>query len=69
LGNGIEYGLGIYRFIALYFATGIGGMLLSAIMCPQSFAIGASTSVFGLVGYYISYLFTNWQFMGREKPG
>lgn len=60
LGNGIEYGLGIERFIILYFATALGGMLLSAIMKPESFAIGASTSVFGLVGFYISYIFTNW---------
>jgi membrane associated rhomboid family serine protease len=69
LGSGIEYGLGLTKFVVLYFVTGFGGMLLSAIMKPESFAIGASTSVFGLVGFYISYLFTNWSFMGREKPG
>tara|TARA_B110000285_G_C14958298_1_gene530324 strand:- start:129 stop:629 length:501 start_codon:yes stop_codon:yes gene_type:complete len=69
LGNGIEYGLGMKRFIGLYSLTGFGGMLLSSIMKPESFAIGASTSVFGLVGFYISYLFTNWSFMGRERPG
>ena len=38
-------------------------MLLSCVFKPESFAVGASTSVFGLVGFYISYIFTNWQYM------
>lgn len=65
LGNGIEAGIGTYRMIFLYFTTGIGGMLLSAIYKPESFAIGCSTSVFGLVGYYVSYVITGWWYMGR----
>lgn len=55
--------------IFLYFTTGIGGMLLSAIYKPESFAIGCSTSVFGLVGYYVSYVITGWWYMGRQEPG
>lgn len=69
LGNGIEAGIGTYRMIFLYFVTGIGGMLLSSIYKPESFAIGCSTSVFGLVGYYVSYIITGWWYMGREAPG
>ena len=54
--------------IILYFTTAFGGMLLSCIFKPESFAIGASTSVFGLVGYYISYVFSNWQYMLNKNP-
>jgi len=60
LGSGTEYGIGVPWMVFLYFISGIGGMLLSCILKPESFAIGASTSVFGLVGYLVSYVFTNW---------
>lgn len=69
LGSGIEHGIEVWRMIFLYFTCGVGGMLLSCILKPESFGIGASTSVFGLVGYLVSYVFTNWQYMGRVKPG
>jgi len=49
--------------IFLYFSTGFGGMLLSCIFNPESFAIGASTSVFGLVGFLIAYVISHWQYM------
>lgn len=49
--------------IFLYFTTGFGGMLLSCIFKPESFAIGASTSVFGLVGFLIAYVCSHWQYM------
>lgn len=60
LGNGIEYGIGVWKMIFLYFSTGFGGMLLSCIFKPESFAIGASTSVFGLVGFLIAYVISHW---------
>ena len=68
LGNGIEFGIGPWWMIFLYFTTGFGGMLLSCIFKPESFAIGASTSVFGLVGFLISYVFSNWQYMKIYRP-
>ena len=68
LGHGIEYGIGPWRMAFLYFIAAFGGMLLSCVVKPESYAVGASTSVFGLVGFLISYVFTNWQFMGRTKP-
>jgi membrane associated rhomboid family serine protease len=37
--------------VLLYFTTGIGGNLLSAVMNPWSGGVGASTAVFGLVGF------------------
>lgn len=60
LGSGTENGILPLRMAFLYFISGFGGMLLSCIMKPEIYAIGASTAVFGLVGYQISYIFTNW---------
>jgi len=51
----------------LYILTGIGGNLLSAILSPAQFGVGASTSVFGLVGFLIAYIFTNFFDMGRKR--
>jgi len=67
-GSGTEHGIEAGWMIFLYFTSAFGGMLLSCIAKPESFAIGASTSVFGLIGYLISYVFTNWGFMDRTKP-
>lgn len=67
MGVGIETGIGLWSFIFLYMITGIGGNLLSAIIRPEQYSVGASTAVFGLVGYYLAYIFTNWQQMKRNK--
>ena len=66
MGSGIENGIGFWYFAFLYLLTGFGGNLLSAVCNPPAYGVGASTAVFGLVGYYISYIFTNWQFMSRK---
>jgi len=65
MGTGIEHGIGALKMSFLYITTGFGGNLLSSVINPASFGVGASTSVFGLVGYYLAYVFTNWGFMGR----
>jgi rhomboid protease GluP len=61
MGAGIEYGIGFWSFVFLYMITGIGGNLLSACLNPASYSVGASTAVFGLVGFLASYTVTNWQ--------
>jgi len=59
MGSGIEHGIGTPLFAMLYILSGFGGNLLSSIANPAAYGVGASTSVFGLVGFYISYLFSN----------
>ena len=66
MGAGIENGIGPWYMSFLYILTGFGGNLLSSVLNPASFGVGASTAVFGLVGYYLSYVFTNWQQMGQK---
>ena len=66
MGVGIEHGIGLWAFIFLYMLSGIGGNLLSACIHPDTYGVGASTAVFGLVGYLVAYIFTNWQQMGNR---
>ena len=53
MGAGIEYGIGPWYMTFLYLITGFGGNLLSSVLNPVSFGVGASTAVFGLVGFYV----------------
>ena len=69
MGAGIEYGIGFWRMVFLYVLSGLGGITLSMCCRPEAHGVGASTAVFGLVGFFVAYLFTNWWYMGRERPG
>ena len=69
MGAGIEYGIGVWYMVFLYMLSGWGGNLLSTCIHPLAFGVGASTAVFGLVGFYIAYICTNWQYMCRKDMG
>ena len=66
MGSNIESGIGFGYFAFLYMLSGIGGNLLSGVINPSAYGVGASTSDFGLVGFYFAYLFTDWYSMGRK---
>lgn len=53
MGAGIENGISTKWMAVLYTVSGFGGNLLSSILNPTSYGVGASTAIFGLVGYYI----------------
>ena len=55
MGSGIESGIGFGRMAFLYIITGLGGITLSMVVRPNAHGVGASTAVFGLVGYLVSY--------------
>ena len=67
MGSGIEHGIGFFKMSLLYMITGIGGNLLSGIEMPNQCGVGASTAVFGLIGFYTAYIFTNWTYMTRIR--
>lgn len=46
----LERALGRGSFLFLYLVSGIGGYLLSSVMSPNAVSVGASASVFGLIG-------------------
>jgi membrane associated rhomboid family serine protease len=53
LGNVLEPGLGVKRFVLLYFASGLGGGIASITFNnPLVFSVGASGAIFGLMGAF-----------------
>lgn len=69
MGAGIEDGIGFWRMVFLYVLGGLGGILFSMDMRPNTHGVGASTAIFGLVGFYIAYIFTHFSYMGRARAG
>jgi rhomboid protease GluP len=57
IGSGIEASLKFKRTMILYFVSGFGGILFSCVVNPSANAVGASTAIYGMLGYYVSKLF------------
>mmetsp|Transcript_16047 Transcript_16047/g.24907 ORF Transcript_16047/g.24907 Transcript_16047/m.24907 type:complete len:158 (-) Transcript_16047:325-798(-) len=68
IGSGLENGLGVWKLFALYFISSFGGVLFSCVFQPMRFSVGASTAIFGLIGYYIAYLCIEWNRLGESNP-
>jgi rhomboid protease GluP len=68
IGSGLENGLGFWKLTSLYFISGFGGILFSCVFNPLSYSVGASTAIFGLIGYYIAYLCIEWNRLGETNP-
>jgi membrane associated rhomboid family serine protease len=56
---------GIPRLAAIYFSAGIGGNLMSALISTTSVSVGASGSLFGILGGMLAFLIGNW----NDIPG
>ena len=59
------------KIIIIYFISGIGANIFSSLV-SDDIAVGASTSIFGLLGSMLGYLALNWQALnypgsGRDK--
>jgi len=50
IGPQVEELYGKWKYIIIYFLSGIGGSLLSYYMLPNTLSIGASGAIFGLLG-------------------
>ena len=59
IGSGLENGLGSWKLATLYFVSSFGGVLFSCVFNPLSYSVGASTAIFGMIGYYVSVNFLN----------
>lgn len=57
IGSGLENGLGSWKLCTLYFVSSFGGVLFSCVFNPLAYSVGASTAIFGLIGYYVSEFF------------
>merc|ERR550534_2762601 len=51
---------GTGRIAYFYFLTAIGASIMSAVCSPDSVSVGASGSLFGMLGCQMSYLIMNW---------
>ena len=50
LGRSLEPLLGRWRFLALYLLSALGGSVLTALLAPNTWVVGASGAVWGLLG-------------------
>ena len=63
----VEYTYGTIKIAIFYFIAGIGGNIFSALVDPDPVKVGASTSLFGVIGLILGYTIINW--IGMEKIG
>lgn len=66
IGWNIEKTAGWFRVFLVYVLSGVGGYLVSGIFVPYQPTVGASPSVFGLLGVLIVELFQTWQLIERK---
>jgi rhomboid protease GluP len=55
LGPIIEEAFGARRFFIIYTVTGIAAFIASSLFSPRAFSVGASGSLFGLIGFGVVY--------------
>ncbi|EFC50830.1 predicted protein, partial [Naegleria gruberi] len=51
----------------IYLISGVGGNLLSALFLPEIVTVGASSSLFGILGGIYADLWMNWRYMPSPK--
>jgi rhomboid protease GluP len=66
IGSFFEIIVGPVRFLAVYILSGIGGVLMSALI-NDKISVGASTALFGIVGGLLAFLIVNWIAMENMK--
>lgn len=67
----VEYTYGLIPTIVMYFVSGIGGNIFSAVIQTNYnvISVGASTSLFGIIGLLVGYVIINYPalaFMGHR---
>ncbi|KAJ3452315.1 rhomboid-like protein [Anaeramoeba flamelloides] len=67
VGTELEKFTGTKRMAILYIFSGIGGNLMSVVFLPDLVSVGASSSLYGLVGVLIIDLFQNWKTIPNPK--
>ncbi len=63
IGSGLERRFGHWRFVTLYFMGSIAGNVFSFILSPNP-SLGASTSIFGLLGAEMVFFYQNKELFG-----
>eukprot|EP00002_Diphylleia_rotans_P007535 TRINITY_DN1713_c0_g1_i1.p1 TRINITY_DN1713_c0_g1~~TRINITY_DN1713_c0_g1_i1.p1 ORF type:complete len:401 (-),score=80.81 TRINITY_DN1713_c0_g1_i1:398-1600(-) len=63
----IEQEYGTWRTVVIYMLAGVGGNLASCLFVPEQVQVGASGSLYGMLGCLIVDLVENWVFLQRNK--
>ena len=64
IGTGLEKRFGHWRFVLLYFLGSIGGNVFSFLLSPAP-SLGASTSIFALLGAEMVFFYQNRELFGK----
>ncbi|KAJ1977837.1 hypothetical protein H4R34_003432 [Dimargaris verticillata] len=65
-GSQLEREIGWWRFGAIYILSGVGGLILGALLAPPKLAsVGASGALFGLLGCQLLEIIFNWHLIER----
>lgn len=68
IGFSIEHGIGDQRkYLALLVIGAIGGNLFSSVVDPYNFGVGASTSLFAVLGCLCTWYYINYDRLGPMK--
>jgi rhomboid protease GluP len=65
-GRGLEARFGHWRFTLLYFLSAYAGNVLSFLMMPKVYSLGASTAIFGLLAAEGIFVFQNRKLLGNR---
>lgn len=65
IGTQVERTYGYLRFAALYILSGLAGSVASLIFYPDTFGIGASGAIFGLIGAMLVFMVSNRQILAN----
>ena len=68
IGSFLEFSIGSLNFLLLYLLSNIGGGLFSCVINNNA-GVGASVAIFGMLGGYIGFLLTNWNYLDKVMGG
>ena len=63
----LEESLGLNKFILIYFGTALSGVLLSQNASQNVLAVGASTAIYGTLGFELTYVLENYEELGSRR--
>jgi membrane associated rhomboid family serine protease len=68
IGSAVERVHGTRETAVVFILSGIGGNLASANFMPNTVSVGASGGLFGLLGFCLVDVLTNWDLLTMSKP-
>lgn len=64
----VQYSIGPLKTFVIYIVSGIGGNIFSVLIQPNDIKAGASTSLYGIIGFILGYMVINWKGLAVIGP-